>query len=65
MFTTFHIHGRRKRRRSFVPWSLALREEHRLSAFEKRVLMGIFGLKRGDVTGEWRRIHNEETMWKT
>jgi hypothetical protein len=41
-------------------WSLALREEHRLSAFENRVLRRIFGPKRDEVTGEWRRLHNEE-----
>jgi hypothetical protein len=41
-------------------WSLTLREEHRLRAFENRVLMRIFGPKRDDVTGEWRKLHNEE-----
>jgi hypothetical protein len=41
-------------------WSLTLREEHRLRVFENRVLRGIFGLKRDGVTGEWRRLHNEE-----
>jgi hypothetical protein len=40
-------------------WSLTLREEHRLRAFEKRVLR-IFGLKRAEVTGGWRKLHNEE-----
>jgi uncharacterized membrane protein len=43
----------------YKTWSLTLREEHRLRVFENRVLRGIFGPKR-DVTGEWRRIHNEE-----
>jgi hypothetical protein len=33
-------------------WSVALREEHRLTVFEKRVLMRIFGPKRDEVTGE-------------
>jgi hypothetical protein len=28
--------------------------------FENRVLRRIFGLKRGEVTGEWRKLHNEE-----
>jgi hypothetical protein len=37
-----------------------LSEEHRLRVFENRVLRGIFGPKRDEVTGEWRRLHNEE-----
>jgi hypothetical protein len=37
-----------------------LREEHRLTVFENRVLRRIFGPKRDGVTGEWRRLHNEE-----
>ena len=41
-------------------WSLTLREERRLRVFEKRVLRGIFGPKRFEVTGEWRKLHNEE-----
>jgi hypothetical protein len=41
-------------------WSLTLREEHRLRMFENRLLRGIFGPKRDGVTGEWRRLHNEE-----
>jgi len=41
-------------------WSLTLREEHRLRMFESRVLRRIFGPKRGELTGEWRRLHNEE-----
>jgi hypothetical protein len=41
-------------------WSLALREEHRLGVFENRVLRRIFGRKRDEVTGEWRKLHNEE-----
>jgi hypothetical protein len=40
-------------------WSLTLREEHRLTVFENRVLQRIFGPKRDGVTGEWRRLHNE------
>jgi hypothetical protein len=41
-------------------WSFRLREEHRLRVFENRVLRRIFGPKRDDVTGEWRKLHNEE-----
>jgi hypothetical protein len=37
-----------------------LREEHKLRVFENRVLRKIFGPKRDEVTGEWRRLHNEE-----
>jgi hypothetical protein len=37
-----------------------LREEHRLRVFENRVLRRIFGPKRYEVTGEWRKLHNEE-----
>jgi hypothetical protein len=38
---------------------LALRKEHRLRVFENRVLRGIFGPKRDEVTGQWRKPHNE------
>jgi hypothetical protein len=41
-------------------WSLTLREEHRLRVFENRVLRRIFGLKRDEVMGEWRKLRNEE-----
>jgi len=41
-------------------WSLTLREERRLRVFENRVLMKVFGPKRDEVTGEWRKLHNEE-----
>jgi hypothetical protein len=41
-------------------WSLTLREEHRLRVFENRVLRRIFGPKRDEVTGEWRKLQNEE-----
>jgi hypothetical protein len=41
-------------------WSLTLREEHRLRVIENRVLRRIFGPKRDEVTGEWRKMHNEE-----
>jgi hypothetical protein len=41
-------------------WSLILREEHRLRVFENKVLRRVFGLKRDEVTGELRKLHNEE-----
>jgi hypothetical protein len=41
-------------------WSLTLREEHRLRIFENRVLWRIFGPKRDDVMGEWRKLHSGE-----
>ena len=41
-------------------WSLTLREEHKLGLFENRVLRRVFGLKRDEVTGEWRKLHIEE-----
>ena len=41
-------------------WSLVLREERKLRVFENRVLRRIFGPKRDEVTGEWRKLHNEE-----
>jgi hypothetical protein len=41
-------------------WSLALSEERRLRVFEHRVLRRIFGPKRDEETGEWRRIYNKE-----
>ena len=37
-----------------------LREERRLRVFENRLLRRIFGPKRDEVTGEWRKLHNEE-----
>jgi hypothetical protein len=43
-----------------VGWSLKLREEHRLRVFENRVLRRVFGPNRDEVTGEWRKLHNEE-----
>jgi len=39
---------------------LILREELRLRVFENRVLRRIFGPKRDEVAGEWRKLHNEE-----
>jgi hypothetical protein len=37
-----------------------LREERKLGVFDNRVLRRIFGPKRDEVTGEWRKLHNEE-----
>ena len=39
-------------------WLLTLREECRLRVFENRVVSRIFGPKRDEVTGEWRKLHN-------
>ena len=39
-------------------WPLKLREERRLRVFENRVLRRVFGPKRDEVTGEWRKLHN-------
>ena len=41
-------------------WSLTLWEERKLRVFENMVLRRIFGPRRHEVTGEWRRLHNEE-----
>jgi hypothetical protein len=41
-------------------FSFTLREEHRLRVFENRVLRRIFGPKRDEMTGGWRKLHNEE-----
>jgi hypothetical protein len=41
-------------------WPLTLREEHRLRVFENRVLRRIFGPKKDEVTGRWRKLRNEE-----
>jgi hypothetical protein len=41
-------------------WSLTLREEHRLTVFENKVSRRIFGPKRDEVMGGWRKLHNEE-----
>jgi len=40
-------------------WSLILREERKQGVFENMVLRRIFGPKRDEVTGEWRRLHND------
>ena len=39
---------------------MTLREERRLRVFENRVLRRVFGPKRDEVTGEWRKLHNKE-----
>ena len=44
----------------FETWSLTLREERRLKVLENRLLRRIFEPKRDEVTGEWRKLHNEE-----
>jgi hypothetical protein len=44
----------------YETWSLTLREKRRLRVFENRVLRRIFGPYRDEVTGEWRKLHNEE-----
>jgi hypothetical protein len=44
----------------YETWSLILWDEHRLRMFENKVLRKIFGPKTDVVTGEWRRLHNEE-----
>jgi len=44
----------------FETWSLKLWEERKLRVFENMVLRRIFGHRKDEVTGEWRRLHNEE-----
>jgi hypothetical protein len=44
----------------FESLSSAVREEQRLRVFENRVLRRVFGPKRDEVTGEWRKLYNEE-----
>jgi hypothetical protein len=44
----------------YETWSLTLREERRLRVFENRVLRKVFGPKRDEVTGEWRKLHNKD-----
>jgi hypothetical protein len=41
-------------------WSLTLREKRKLTVIENKVLRRIFGPRREEVTGKWRRLHNEE-----
>ena len=42
--------------------SVTLREDHVLRVCKSRVLRKVFGLKRDDVTAEWRRLHNEKLL---
>jgi len=44
----------------YETWSLILREERRLRVFENMVLRRLFGPKRDEVKGEWRKLNNEE-----
>jgi hypothetical protein len=44
----------------YETWPLTLREKHRLRVFENRMLRRIFGPKRDEVTGGWRKLYNEE-----
>jgi hypothetical protein len=44
----------------YETWLLTLREEGLVRVFENRDLRKIFGPKRDEVTGEWRKLHNEE-----
>jgi hypothetical protein len=41
-------------------WFLTLREEHGLRVFKNRALKKVFGCKRDEVTGQWRRLHKDE-----
>ncbi|KAJ4435453.1 hypothetical protein ANN_18068 [Periplaneta americana] len=67
--TTFTSHFSCDESRSFIlpivlygceTWTLTLREEQRLRVFENKVLRKVFGAKRDEVTGEWRKLHNTE-----
>jgi hypothetical protein len=44
----------------YESWSLTLRDEHRLKVFENRMLRRIFGPKKNELKGGWRKLHNEE-----
>jgi hypothetical protein len=44
----------------YETWSLTVREEPRLRVFKNRVLWKIFGPKREEVAGGWRRLHSED-----
>jgi len=44
----------------YETWSLTSREERRLRVFEIRVLMRTFGPQKNEVTGDWRKLHNEK-----
>jgi hypothetical protein len=44
----------------FATWSPTLKEEQKLMVFENRVLRCIFGPKRVEIMGRWRKLNNEE-----
>jgi hypothetical protein len=44
----------------YETWSFTLREGYKVRVFKNRVLRRIFGPKRDEVTGEWRKLHNEQ-----
>jgi hypothetical protein len=46
-----------------VKHGLTLWEEHRLRVFKNRIPRKIFGSKREEVTGEWRKLHSEELQY--
>ena len=41
-------------------WSLTFRKEYRLRVFENKVLRKIFGAKKDEITGKWRKLHDAE-----
>ena len=44
----------------YESWNTTLADEHKLRVFENKGLRKIYGPKRDEMTGEWRRLHNEE-----
>jgi hypothetical protein len=44
----------------YETWSLKLREEYKLRVFDNRILRRIFGPKKDELTGEWRKLNNEK-----
>jgi hypothetical protein len=60
LFIYLHINTRTVVLYGCEAWSLTLWEERRLRVFENRVLRRMFGPKRDEVTGEWRKLHIEE-----
>jgi hypothetical protein len=46
----------------FGTWSVTVNKEHRLRAFENRVLRKVFGPKGEELTGDWRKLHTEEVL---
>jgi hypothetical protein len=44
----------------YETWSFTLREGHRLRVFNNRVTRNIFGPRRDEITGDWRKLHNED-----